>query len=272
MNSTSGPLDFAAINQSAVELGRTIMAQKSLSAHPPGRVLFSAISGGHMYGFPSPDSDLDVRGCHVLSLEDVIGLQAPKETFELMGEWVEGVEIDWVSHDLRKYLGLLMKNGGYILEQIFSPLVIEEGEYLGELRQLGRDAMTRRVHHHYHGFFRRQREIVALERPLHAKSVLYMFRVVMSGIHLLQTGRVETDIKVLDQAFEIPYLEDLWLAKCMDREKATVAESERETYLADADQLAERMSDAVARSPLPEELQNRAALDDFLRRQRLGPK
>ena len=30
--------------------------------------LFVTVSGAHLYGFPSPDSDIDLRGCHLMPL------------------------------------------------------------------------------------------------------------------------------------------------------------------------------------------------------------
>jgi uncharacterized protein len=44
--------------------------------------LFATISGAHLYGFPSPDSDFDLRGAHVLPLEKVVGLEVLDETVE----------------------------------------------------------------------------------------------------------------------------------------------------------------------------------------------
>ena len=35
---------------------------------------FVTVSGAHLYGFPSPDSDFDLRGVHVLPVRDVVGL------------------------------------------------------------------------------------------------------------------------------------------------------------------------------------------------------
>lgn len=35
-------------------------------AAQPYPLLFATISGAHLYGFPSPDSDYDLRGAHVL--------------------------------------------------------------------------------------------------------------------------------------------------------------------------------------------------------------
>ncbi|HYE75664.1 MAG TPA: nucleotidyltransferase domain-containing protein, partial [Blastocatellia bacterium] len=37
-------------------------------------LLFMTISGAHLYGFPSPDSDYDLRGVHILPVHEVIGL------------------------------------------------------------------------------------------------------------------------------------------------------------------------------------------------------
>ena len=40
---------------------------KQVAAHPYP-LLFATISGAHLYGFPSPDSDFDLRGVHLLPL------------------------------------------------------------------------------------------------------------------------------------------------------------------------------------------------------------
>jgi predicted nucleotidyltransferase len=46
------------------------------------RPLFVTVSGAHLYGFPSADSDVDLRGCHQLSLRDVVWLDVPNQTLE----------------------------------------------------------------------------------------------------------------------------------------------------------------------------------------------
>ena len=40
---------------------------KQVEGHPYP-LLFATISGAHLYGFPSPDSDYDLRGAHLLPL------------------------------------------------------------------------------------------------------------------------------------------------------------------------------------------------------------
>jgi len=92
-------------------------------AAQPHPLVFATISGAHLYGFPSPDSDYDLRGAHILPLESVVGLMARDETVQ-DSRVMEGLEMDIVSHDVRKFFGLLLKKNGYVLEQLYSPLVV----------------------------------------------------------------------------------------------------------------------------------------------------
>ncbi len=63
--------------------------------------LFATVSGAYLYGFSSPDSDVDLRGAFVLPLRDALRLREPKETIART-QVHEGVEIDWVALDERE--------------------------------------------------------------------------------------------------------------------------------------------------------------------------
>jgi len=82
-------------------LNRIVAAQ-------PYPLLFATISGAHLYGFPSPDSDFDLRGTHVLPLENIVGLDVRNETVQ-DSRTIENLEMDIVSHDVRKFFKLLLK-------------------------------------------------------------------------------------------------------------------------------------------------------------------
>ncbi len=71
---------------------------KTIVVAQPHPLLFATISGAHLYGFPSADSDFDLRGAHVLPLEKVVGLDVRDETIE-DSRVIEGLKIDIVSHD-----------------------------------------------------------------------------------------------------------------------------------------------------------------------------
>src|SRR2546425_3365998 len=106
-------------------------------AAQPHPLLFATISGAHLYGFPSPDSDFDLRGAHVLPLEKVVGFDVHDETIE-DSRIIEGLEMDIVSHDVRKFFGLLLKKNGYVLEQLFSPLIVHTTPEHAELKEICR--------------------------------------------------------------------------------------------------------------------------------------
>src|SRR5690348_13405318 len=90
---------------------------RQIEQHPYS-LIFATISGAHLYGFPSPDSDYDLRGAHLLPLAEVIGIEHGPMTIEKSGIH-DGLEIDLVTHDVGKFFGLVLKKNGYVLEQVF---------------------------------------------------------------------------------------------------------------------------------------------------------
>src|SRR4051794_3738498 len=73
----------------------------------PYPLVFVTVSGSHLYGFPSVDSDFDLRGSHLLPGERFWGLDEPRETEEPKSE-TEAGPVEVVSHDLRKFARLLL--------------------------------------------------------------------------------------------------------------------------------------------------------------------
>ncbi|MBI1853968.1 MAG: nucleotidyltransferase domain-containing protein [Planctomycetes bacterium] len=178
--------------------------------------LFITVSGAHLYGFPSPDSDVDLRGCHQLPLADVLGVDKPEETIERKLDH-DGVEIELVSHEARKYLSLLLGNNGYVLEQIFSPIVVIGESFLERIRPIARRCITRRHVYHYRGFLATQRRLLEKEEPKRAKTLLYAYRVAMTGIHLMRTGEVESNLPRLNESFRLPFIDELIRRKREER-------------------------------------------------------
>src|SRR5437868_947294 len=172
------------------------------------RPRFVTVSGAHLYGFPSADSDVDLRGCHLLPLRAVVGLDLPEQTVERTLD-LAGTEVELVSHDLGKYLRLLAKNNGYVLEQIFSPLVVLGQEFLEELRPLARRCITRHHYHHYRGFFQTQRKLLEKQEAKTFKGVFHAYRVLLTGVHLLRTGEVEAFLPRLAEEYRQPILREL---------------------------------------------------------------
>jgi predicted nucleotidyltransferase len=232
----------------------------------PGTPLFVTVSGAHLYGFPSPDSDVDLRGTFAAPLEQILSLDRPRETHESK-DLVGGVEVEMVAHEAEKYLRLLVKPNGYVLEQILSPLVVLTSPAHEELKSLARAGLSRALYHHYAGFARG--EWRDYQKPGVGKTVkrlLYLHRVLMTGIVLLTEGVVEADLRRLSARFGLD-LEPLLAMKT--REQADVAGDDA-VYARGVGTLFERLDAARDDSPLPESVPNRKDVNDFLVRLRLG--
>ena len=152
----------------------------------PYPLLFATISGAHLYGFPSADSDFDLRGVHLLPLETVVGLDEGDQTVEKEGIY-DGLEIDLVTHDASKFFTLMLKRNGYVLEQIFSPLVVFATPEYEELKSIAADCITKHHPHHYLGFAATQWKLFGKDSPPRVKPLLYVFRVLLTGIHPTQS-------------------------------------------------------------------------------------
>lgn len=229
--------------------------------------LFATVSGAHLYGFPSPDSDIDLRGAFVLPVSDLLRLHEPEETITI-SQMGDGIEVDWVAHDLRKFARLMTRRNGYVLEQLYSPLVVYGGAWLDELRAIGQGCITRHHYHHYRGFVQTQRRLLAGVAPT-VKELLYAYRVLLTGIHLLQTGEVEANLRTLTQHDPAAGIAELIERKSSGTESGKLDPGELAAHLTVLDTLESRLATAFDESSLPDEPTAVAALDDFIVRTRL---
>src|SRR5215469_15821881 len=220
-------------------------------ATQPYPLLFATISGAHLYGFPSPDSDFDLRGAHILPIEKVVGLDVHDETVE-SSRIIEGLEMDIVSHDVRKFFGLLLKKNGYVLEQLYSPLIVQTTPQHEELKTIARGCITRHHSHHYFGFAETQWKLFEKENPRRAKPLLYVYRVLLTGIHLMRTGEIEANLDTLNESFKLPYLPDLIARKLSGPEKSKLEDADIQFHESEYQRLRVELQSAHDASKLPE--------------------
>jgi predicted nucleotidyltransferase len=237
-------------------------------AEQPYPLIFATISGAHLYGFPSPDSDYDLRGVHLLPLKDAVRLHPGRETIEV-SRIDDGLEIDLVTHDLKKFLGLLLKKNGYVLEQLLSPLTVLTTPAHAELKALAPRCITRHHSHHYLGFAHTQWSLFEKESPRRVKPLLYVYRVLLTGIHLMQTGEVEANLMRLNARFKLPFIPDLIARKLAGPEQSTLADADLEFHRGEYETLRAKLEEAHLKSVLPEAPSAGPALDDLLVRCRI---
>lgn len=244
---------------------------RTVAADQPYRLLFATVSGAHLYGFPSRDSDVDLRGVHLLPATEVVGLRRGPETCD--HTWSEdGAEIDLVTHDVAKFFRLLLHRNGYVLEQLLSPLVVVTGDAHEELVSLAPGCITVHHAHHYRGFAKTQLRLFAKSGEL--KPLLYTFRVLLTGVHLMRTGEVQAHLPDLLADEAAPsYLVDLMTVKTAgeDSHLTHVPDApDRDTIDVDVTRLFGALEQAQASSDLPDAPSTHDALHDLLVRIRLS--
>ncbi len=241
-------------------LGRRFLAVQGA----PGAFLVG-VTGAHYYGFPSPDSDLDLKGIHIAPTRAVVSLEPPPESFDHLGVF-EGVETDYTSHELVTALRLLLKGNGNILERILSPFQLLEPEAARELRVLAGRAVSQKFFHHYRGFFGRTCQDWRAAQPPAVKGLLYAYRSGLTGIHLLRTGECVGDVTRLAPIYGFDEVPELVARKASGKEHGALGEAPG--CDSDVDRIELMLQEALAASPLPAEAPNAEELNEFLVRMR----
>lgn len=229
--------------------------------------VFAAISGAHLYGFASLDSDVDLRGAFLHPARDMLGLVPPPETIRIDDQ--TAIDLDWVAHDVRKFSRLMTRHNGYVLEQLFSPLIVVGGPEHDELRELGRGCITRPTMRHYQGFAAGRRKRLR-EPGATVKHLLYAYRVLLTGIHLMQSGEIVANIQVLNEHFRLPEVEELTARKRAGPEVTALDGSDLARFEPLLDKLEDSLIEAHDRSSLPLEPSTTEALNDFVVRLRFS--
>ncbi|QES50828.1 nucleotidyltransferase [Streptomyces venezuelae] len=231
-------------------------------AEQPDPLLFATVSGAHLYGFPSRDSDVDLRGVHLLPAAALLGLREPEETRTRMWDR-DGVEMDLVTHDVRKFVRLMLRPNGYVLEQLLSPLVVHTTDAHAELAALAPGVLTSHHAHHYRGFANTQWRL--FEKTAELKPLLYAFRALLTGVHLMRSGEVQAGLPELALVVtEAPgYLGELIEAK-VAAEHGAWEQPGRERLERDFGVLHEVLDAAQGATRLPAAPAGYDGLDDFV--------
>ncbi len=175
---------------------RLVTARALAQESAKRRHVVVSLSGAHAYGFPSPDSDLDLKAVHLVPARSLLGFPstpAPAERLEV----IDGVEIDYSSNELGGVLSGVLKGNGNYLERFLSGFSLETGSGFDALVPLVRGALSTRVARHYAGFATQQRAAWEQSARKSTKKLLYVLRTALTGAHLLRTGEVVTDLTVL---------------------------------------------------------------------------
>jgi predicted nucleotidyltransferase len=153
---------------------RISVALANLEATHNIQILYVCESGSRAWGFPSPDSDFDVRFIYVHALDWYLGLDEGPDTLNFPVD----AELDLGGWELRKTLRLLRASNAALFEWLQSPIVYHEAPgFRARLAPLLPLAFNLKAGlHHYLGQLRRGVEEELTGEEVRLKRLFYALR------------------------------------------------------------------------------------------------
>lgn len=148
---------------------------KQIEADKDIKILLASETGSRAWGFPSPDSDFDIRLIYVHKKDWYLSLTEEKDSIEMM---LDNNEIDITGWDLRKTLRLLQKSNPPLLERIQSPIIYNsDTNFLNEINKLAKQQYSRiSTIHHYLSIAKKKLNEIQQKNEYKLKSFFYALR------------------------------------------------------------------------------------------------
>ncbi|UII31201.1 nucleotidyltransferase domain-containing protein [Fulvivirga ulvae] len=152
------------------------------------KVLYACESGSRAWGFPSPDSDYDVRFIYAHDLEWSLSIRKRKDTIDLpvndlldIGGWEVG-----------KALKLLWKSNGPFLEWMQSPIVYyAEDSFTSMIKELCPYYFSPiALMYHYQSMAKKYHEACRGQKEVKLKRYFYALRAAMAGKWIREKGSI----------------------------------------------------------------------------------
>jgi uncharacterized protein len=161
------------------------------------------LSGAHMYGFESIDSDYDYRGFYIMRTGKLLELKQHRSHELLDPEFPELVpKVDVSLMELRKFMLLAIYMNCNVLEHIFAKPLYST-VFSIELKAVIKDCLSKRgIYESYKGMadFNYKKYILTGNKRT-VKKYLYVFRALFAGIHALKNKTIQPDIVELNKVF-----------------------------------------------------------------------
>lgn len=237
-------------------------------------LVFATVCGAHLTGLASPTSPYEIRGAHILPVRQILGLEISEEIVE-QGQEVEGIQIEIATQDIKKFFSLMLKDNGFVLEQIYSPLVVQSSPEHEELKAIAKGCLTRIHCYHYLGYADSQwlaatQETNGAQELPSLTKLLSIYRLLLTGTHLMQVGEIETNIAKLNENFLLKYIDEMIERNRSAENSQTLAADEWEFHKVEYERLRDVLEDSADSTNLPAAATAHNALDDLLKRIRLA--
>lgn len=232
------------------------------TAEQPAKILLVSVAGAHAHGYAHPNSPLELKGLHVESTEKLLALVQPPRSFNWVGEF-EGLPIDYSSLELGPALKRLLSGDGLILERILAPQQLLRSHDVQRLQRITEAAVSRRFYNFYRTCCRTvlQREDEGGAAPRRVAHLLGVYRMGLTGVHLLRSGELIFDLAQLAQTYGLAQLTELIT---LNREQPAATLPEGSPWINRLVRLSPLLETAFDDSSLPPEPANPEELEEYL--------
>ena len=151
------------------------------------KILYACETGSRAWGFPSPDSDYDIRFVYVQERDWYLSLSPRKDTIEIM----DG-DLDITGWDLKKCLTLLKKSNEPLIERFQSPIAYyAEPEFKEAFQKLIVTYYSPiAVFYHHHSLAKKIWEELKDKEEFKLKSFFYLLRSLLSCNWIIKDNTV----------------------------------------------------------------------------------
>jgi len=215
-----------------------------------GKPLFLTICGSHAFGFPSTDSDYDIRGVYIAPTNRFLQLRkkATEPSFVYMGE---DRSIDICIDEISHYLDIVAnKSSPLRIEWPNNDLVFYASDEYQNLKQtINRSAVCKDLILKYQKFA--QTELSGKGDLKGVKRDLYALRLYLSAITICEQNQIISDINTLNKTFQLPIVDQMVKDKQL-AEKAQPKSYTTEQLSQVVEQLDQRLMQSLDKSNLPQ--------------------
>jgi len=152
------------------------------------KILYACETGSRAWGFPSPDSDYDIRFIYLHERDWYLSLNEKKDTIEFM----LNEELDITGWDLKKSLVLLKKSNAPLIERFQSPIEYYsiagfKEDFKNLIKQYYSPAA---VFYHHHSLAKKFLEDIKDQEQVKLKQYFYFIRSLLSCNWIIQNNTV----------------------------------------------------------------------------------
>lgn len=195
------------------------------------KILYAAEAGSRAWGFPSADSDYDVRFIYVQGTKDLVKLYPSDDNFDINIKAGCFPDLDMAGWRLDKALKLMTKSNAALLEWIDSPIVyLDDDGFAADLFYLAYDFIDDRALVHHYANMAYRCVVDHLKMPMvKLKKYFYCIRPILAADYVIAgRGTPPVDFHELFNTSKVPENIHFKIKELLKRKELSSSESDRQ--------------------------------------------